>query len=169
MLFFCANSKAISLHLFGVRLCTPSASRGCFLQAPPLTPQTRSSWLQPFLCSPRFLSFFFCLLHVALQGGPADLSFFCHCSDRFPTLHFNERFLQLLIGYWTPVRFTSIVPWHDRFPVVFDNSTSCEELHTHTHTHTHTNTNTHTWPWTIKPVIRVNFLKLRFIHHLKAE
>ncbi len=25
------------------------------------------------------------------------------------------------------------------------------------------------WPWTTKPVIRVNFSKLRFIHHLKAE
>ncbi len=25
------------------------------------------------------------------------------------------------------------------------------------------------WPWTTKPVIRVNFLKLRFMHHLKAE
>ncbi len=25
------------------------------------------------------------------------------------------------------------------------------------------------WPWTSKPVIRVNFFKLRFIHHLKAE
>ncbi len=25
------------------------------------------------------------------------------------------------------------------------------------------------WPWTTKPVISVNFLKLRFMHHLKAE
>ncbi len=25
------------------------------------------------------------------------------------------------------------------------------------------------WPWSTKPVIRVNFLKLRFMHHLKAE
>ncbi len=24
------------------------------------------------------------------------------------------------------------------------------------------------WPWTTKPVIRVNFLKLRFMHHLKV-
>ncbi len=28
---------------------------------------------------------------------------------------------------------------------------------------------TYMWPWTTKPVIRVNFSKLRFMHHLKAE
>ncbi len=28
---------------------------------------------------------------------------------------------------------------------------------------------THMWPWSTKPVIRVNFSKLRVIHHLKAE
>ncbi len=26
----------------------------------------------------------------------------------------------------------------------------------------------HLWPWTTKPVIRVKFLKLRFIHHLES-
>ncbi len=25
------------------------------------------------------------------------------------------------------------------------------------------------WPWTTKPVLRVHFIKLRFMHHLKAE
>ncbi len=27
----------------------------------------------------------------------------------------------------------------------------------------------HLWPWSTKPVIRVNFVKFRLIHHLKAE
>ncbi len=31
------------------------------------------------------------------------------------------------------------------------------------------NDKTHMWPRTTKPVISVNFSKLRFIHHLKAE
>ncbi len=29
--------------------------------------------------------------------------------------------------------------------------------------------NRYLWPWTTKPVIRVNFSNLRFIHHLKGE
>ncbi len=29
--------------------------------------------------------------------------------------------------------------------------------------------NIHMWPWTTKPVLSVNFSKLRFIHHMKAE
>ncbi len=51
-------------------------------------------------------------------------------------------------------------------------------LQNHTHTHTHTHSFIHRvksflqpkmWPWTTKSVIRVNFSKLRFIHHLEAE